>query len=146
GSTLNAGNNLSVVANGKNRGDNRGDIVIAGSQLKAGGNTSLDAANDILLSGAANTHKTTGRNSSSGGGVGVSIGAGGNGAGISVFAGVNAAKGSEKGNGTEWTETTTDSGKTVTINSGRDTVLNGAQVNGNRIIADVGHDLLISSQ
>ncbi|HFP0733487.1 TPA: contact-dependent inhibition toxin CdiA [Escherichia coli] len=146
GSTLNAGNNLSVVATGKNRGDNRGDIVIAGSQLKAGGNTSLDAANDILLSGAANTQKTTGRNSSSGGGVGVSIGAGGNGAGISVFASVNAAKGSEKGNGTEWTETTTDSGKTVTINSGRDTVLNGAQVNGNRIIADVGHDLLISSQ
>ncbi|EKT5620120.1 hemagglutinin repeat-containing protein, partial [Escherichia coli] len=146
GSTLNAGNNLSVVATGKNRGDNRGDIVIAGSQLKAGGNTSLDAANDILLSGAANTQKTTGRNSSSGGGAGVSIGAGGNGAGISVFAGVNAAKGSEKGNGTEWTETTTDSGKTVTINSGRDTVLNGAQVNGNRIIADVGHDLLISSQ
>lgn len=145
GSTLNAGNNLSVVATGKNRGDNRGDIVIAGSQLKAGGNTSLDAANDILLSGAANTQKTTGRNSSSGGGVGVSIGAG-KGAGISVFASVNAAKGSEKGNGTEWTETTTDSGKTVTINSGRDTVLNGAQVNGNRIIADVGHDLLISSQ
>ncbi len=146
GSTLNAGNNLSVVATGKNRGDNRGDIVIAGSQLKAGGNTSLDAANDILLSGAANTQKTTGRNSSSGGGVGVSIGAGGKGAGISVFASVNAAKGSEKGNGTEWTETTLDSGKTVTINSGRDTVLNGAQVNGNRIIADVGHDLLISSQ
>ncbi|HGZ0735597.1 TPA: contact-dependent inhibition toxin CdiA [Escherichia coli] len=146
GSTLNAGNNLSVVATGKNRGDNRGDIVIAGSQLKAGGNTNLDAANDVLLSGAANTQKTTGRNSSSGGGVGVSIGAGGNGAGISVFASVNAAKGSEKGNGTEWTETTIDSGKTVTINSGRDTVLNGAQVNGNRIIADVGHDLLISSQ
>ncbi|ESP25231.1 hypothetical protein G748_00312 [Escherichia coli HVH 86 (4-7026218)] len=119
--------------------------MIAGSQLKAGGNTSLDAANDILLSGAANTQKTTGRNSSSGGGVGVSIGAG-KGAGISAFASVNAAKGREKGNGTEWTETTTDSGKTVTINSGRDTVLNGAQVNGNRIIADVGHDLLISSQ
>ncbi|EMU6846304.1 hemagglutinin repeat-containing protein, partial [Escherichia coli] len=146
GSTLNAGNNLSVVATGKNRGDNRGDIVIAGSQLKAGGNTSLDAANDILLSGAANTQKTTGRNSSSGGGVGVSIGAGGNGAGISVFASVNAAKGKDNGNGTDWTETTIDSGKTVTINSGRDTVLNGAQVNGNRIIADVGHDLLISSQ
>ncbi|PSZ09042.1 Contact-dependent inhibitor A, partial [Escherichia coli] len=145
GSTLNARNNLSVVATGKNRGDNRGDIVIAGSQLKAGGNTSLDAANDILLSGAANTQKTTGRNSSSGGGVGVSIGAG-KGAGISAFASVNAAKGREKGNGTEWTEATIDSGKTVTINSGRDTVLNGAQVNGNRIIADVGHDLLISSQ
>ncbi|MBB8176988.1 hemagglutinin repeat-containing protein, partial [Escherichia coli] len=58
----------------------------------------------------------------------------------------NAAKGSEKGNGTEWTETTIDSGKTVTIKSGNDTMLNGAQVNGNKIVADVGHDLLISSQ
>ncbi|MBB9177222.1 hemagglutinin repeat-containing protein [Escherichia coli] len=65
---------------------------------------------------------------------------------MSVFASVNAAKGKDNGNGTDWTETTIDSGKTVTINSGRDTVLNGAQVNGNRIIADVGHDLLISSQ
>lgn len=146
GSTLNAGNNLSVIATGKNKGDNSGDIVIAGSQLKAGGDTTLDAANDVLLLGAANTQKTTGKNSSSGGGVGVSIGAGGNGAGISIFANVNASKGNEKGNGTEWTETTIDSGKTVTINSGRDTVLNGAQVSGDKITADVGRDLLMSSQ
>ena len=146
GSTLNAGNNLSVIATGKNKDVNSGDIVIAGSQLKAGGNTTLDAANDVLLLGAANTQKTTGKNSSSGGGVGVSIGAGGSGAGISIFANVNASKGNEKGNGTEWTETTIDSGKTVTINSGRDTVLNGAQVSGDKITADVGRDLLMSSQ
>jgi filamentous hemagglutinin len=146
GSTLNAGNNLSVIATGKNKGGNSGDIVISGSQLKAGGDTTLDAANDVLLLGAANTQKTTGRNSSSGGGVGVSIGAGGSGAGISVFANVNASKGNEKGNGTEWTETTIDSGKTVTINSGRDTVLNGAQVSGDKITADVGRDLLMNSQ
>ncbi|WP_407830040.1 hemagglutinin repeat-containing protein [Trabulsiella odontotermitis] len=146
GSTLNAGNNLSVIATGKNKGDNSGDIVIAGSQIKAGGDTTLDAANDVLLLGAANTQKTTGKNSSSGGGVGVSIGAGGSGAGISIFANVNASKGNEKGNGTEWTETTIDSGKTVTINSGRDTVLNGAQVSGDKITADVGRNLLMSSQ
>lgn len=146
GSTLNAGNNLSVIATGKNKDVNSGDIVIAGSQLKAGGNTTLDAANDVLLLGAANTQKNTGKNSSSGGGVGVSIGAGGSGAGISIFANVNASKGNEKGNGTEWTETTIDSGKTVTINSGRDTVLNGAQVSGDKITADVGRDLLMSSQ
>ncbi|WP_406670432.1 hemagglutinin repeat-containing protein [Raoultella terrigena] len=142
GSTLNAGNNLSITANGK-KGE--GDIVIAGSQLKAGGDTLLDAKNDIILSGAANTQQSSGKNSSSGGGVGVSIGAG-KGAGISVFANVNAAKGKDKGNGTDWTETTIDSGKTVTIKSGNDTVLNGAQVNGNKIVADVGHDLLMSSQ
>ncbi|MEX0526216.1 hemagglutinin repeat-containing protein [Raoultella terrigena] len=142
GSTLNAGNNLSITANGK-KGE--GDIVIAGSQLKAGGDTLLDAKNDVIFSGAANTQQSSGKNSSSGGGVGVSIGAG-KGAGISVFANVNAAKGKDKGNGTDWTETTIDSGNTVTIKSGNDTVLNGAQVNGNKIVADVGHDLLMSSQ
>lgn len=146
GSTLNAGNNLSIIANGKNNGVNSGDIVIAGSQLKAGGDTTLDAQNDILLSGAANTQKTSGKNSSSGGGIGVSIGAGGSGAGISVFANVNAAHGKDKGNGTDWIETTIDSGKTVTLKSGHDTVLNGAQVNGDKIVADVGHDLLMRSQ
>ncbi|MFT2929930.1 contact-dependent inhibition toxin CdiA [Enterobacter sp. HK-058-C-ECC] len=146
GSTLNAGSNLSITANGKNKGTNSGDIVIAGSQLKAGGDTTLDAQNDILLSGAANTQKTSGKNSSSGGGIGVSIGAGGNGAGISVFANVNAAHGKDKGNGTDWTETTIDSGKNVTLKSGHDTVLAGAQVNGNKIMADVGHDLLMRSQ
>ncbi|HCR2174639.1 contact-dependent inhibition toxin CdiA [Enterobacter roggenkampii] len=146
GSTLNAGNNLTITANGKNNGVNSGDIVIAGSQLKAGSDTTLDAQNDILLSGAANTQKTSGKNSSSGGGIGVSIGAGGNGAGISVFANVNAAHGKDKGNGTDWTETTIDSGKTVTLKSGHDTVLNGAQVNGDKIVADVGHDLLMRSQ
>lgn len=146
GSTLNAGNNLSITANGKSKGPNSGDIVIAGSQLKAGGDTTLDAQNDILLSGAANTQKTSGKNSSSGGGVGVSIGGGGNGAGISVFANVNAAHGKDKGNGTDWTETTLDSGKNITLKSGHDTVLVGAQVNGNKIVADVGHDLLMSSQ
>lgn len=145
GSTLNAGNNLSITANGKGKGPNSGDIVIAGSQVKAGGDTLLDARHDVILSGAANTQQSSGKNSSSGGGVGVSIGAG-KGAGISVFANVNAANGKDKGNGTDWTETTIDSGKTVTIKSGNDTVLNGAQVSGNKIVANVGHDLLLSSQ
>jgi len=146
GSTLNAGNNLSVIATGKNKGEHSGDIAIAGSQLKAGGDTLLSAQNDILLSGAGNTQQISGKNSSSGGGVGVGIGVGSGGWGISVFANGNSAHGKEKGNGTDWTETTIDSGKTVTINSGRDTVLDGAQVNGNKIIADVGRDLLMSSQ
>ncbi|MCT4703218.1 hemagglutinin repeat-containing protein, partial [Enterobacteriaceae bacterium H20N1] len=146
GSTLNAGNNLAITATGKGKSEHSGDIAIGGSQLRAGGDTTLDAANDILLSGAANTQQTSGKNSSSGGGVGISIGGGSNGAGISIFANVNAAKGKDKGNGTDWTETTIDSGKTVTIKSGNDTVLNGAQVNGNKIVADVGHDLLMRSQ
>jgi filamentous hemagglutinin len=145
GSTLNAGNNLSITATGKNQATGSGDVVIAGSSVKAGGDTSIDAANDILLTGAANTQKTTGSNSSSGGGVGVSFGADEKGYGLSVFANVNAAKGHEKGDGTSWTETTVDSGGKVLLHSGQDTTLTGAQVNGNQVTADVGRNLTITS-
>jgi filamentous hemagglutinin len=138
GSTLNAGGNLAITATGS-------DILIRGSQLKAAGDTALSAANDIVLSGAANTQQTTGKNSSSGGGVGVGIGGGTSGYGISVFASVNGAKGNEKGDGTAWTETTVDGGGTVALASGRDTILNGAQVSGDRITADTGRDLWLSS-
>ncbi|EJE0326119.1 hemagglutinin repeat-containing protein [Salmonella enterica] len=142
GSTLTAGNNLSVTATGKTPGEHSGDIVIAGSQLKAGGDTHLDAHNDLLLGGAANTRQTTGKNSSSGFGVGVEVST----AGISASANANKGSGKESGNGTQWTETTVDSGKTVTLNSGRDTTLNGAQVSGETVTANVGRDLTLSSQ
>jgi filamentous hemagglutinin len=146
GSTLNAGSNLAITATGKGKGDNSGDILIGGSQLKAGGDTALVAANDIVLGGAASTQQTTGKNSSSGGGAGVSIGGGKSGYGIGVFANVNASKGSEKGDGTAWTETTLDSGRTVSMTGGRDAILNGAQVSGDKIVADIGRDLWMSSQ
>ncbi|SQC92490.1 Filamentous hemagglutinin [Cedecea neteri] len=146
GSSLTAGNNLNISATGKGNSAESGNILIGGSQLKAGGDTSLAASNDIVLSGAANTQLTTGKNSSSGGGVGVSFGVGNGSAGFSVFANVNAANGKDKGNGTSWTETTLDSGGTVSLTSGRDAILNGAQVNGDKVIADIGRDLLISSQ
>ncbi|ELQ6226604.1 hemagglutinin repeat-containing protein [Cronobacter turicensis] len=145
GSTLNAGNNLSINATGKNHGANSGDIVVAGSSMKAGGDASLNAARDILLTGAANTQKTTGSNSSSGGGVGVSFGVGQGSAGLSVFANVNAAKGKEKGDGTDWTETTLDSGGKVSLHSGQDASLIGAQVSGSQVTADIGRNLTITS-
>ncbi|GAB2932809.1 hypothetical protein GCM10011328_34940 [Hafnia psychrotolerans] len=122
-----------------------GDIAIGGSQLKAGGNTSLNAANDILLTGAANTQESTGKNSSSGGGVGISFGVGNGSAGLSIFASVNGAKGNDKGNGTNWSETTLDSGGNVILSSGRDTSLSGAQVNGEKVTVDAGRDLTITS-
>ena len=146
GSTLNAGQNLAITATGKGQSANSGDIAIGGSQLKAGGDTTLTAANDILLTGAANTQQSTGSNSSGGGGVGISFGVGNGSAGLSIFASVNGAKGKDTGNGTQWSETTLDSGGNVSLNSGRDTTLTGAQVNGNKVSADVGRNLTITSQ
>jgi filamentous hemagglutinin len=118
---------------------------VAGSQLKAGKDLTLNAAQDINLTSAADTNKLTGSNSSKGGSIGIGITAGPNGAGITVSASVNAARGSEKGNGTSWNETTLDAGQNVNLTSGRDTVLKGAQVNGDKVTADVGRDLTISS-
>ncbi|HHQ8344622.1 TPA: hemagglutinin repeat-containing protein, partial [Escherichia coli] len=146
GSTLSAGNNVSVTATGKNKDhNNSGDILITGSQIKSGNDTSLNAQNDILLAAAADTRQTTGKNSSKGGGVGVSFGGGTNGGGLSIFASINGSKGSEKGSSTTWTETTLDAGKNVSLTSGRDTTLSGAQVSGEKVTADVGNNLTISS-
>lgn len=146
GSTLNAGNNLTVSATGKGHSADSGDILIAGSQLKAGGDTTLDAARDLHLLGAANTQKTDGSNSSSGGSIGVSLGVSGPSSGLSVFANGNKSQGNEHGDGTFWSETTVDSGGTLSMHSGRDTALVGAQASGETVKVDAGRNLTLQSQ
>ncbi|OSN08202.1 filamentous hemagglutinin, partial [Lonsdalea iberica] len=146
GSTLNAGRNLSITVTGKNNGEGSGDITIAGSQLKAAGDMTLDAARDINLLSAQNTEKTVSKNSSQGGSVGVGIGVGSGGYGITVSASVNSSKGHENGNGLSHNETTLDAGSGINLTSGRDTTLKGAQVNGETITADVGRNLTLTSE
>ena len=146
GSTLTAGQNLSITAQGNNHSAQSGDIAIAGSQLKAGKDLSLDAARDISLQSAQNSESTVGKNSSKGGNVGVGIGAGSGGYGISVSAGVNAGKGHESGNGLTHTETTLDAGSHLSLTSGRDTKLKGAQASGEKVTVDVGRDLTLQSE
>ncbi|WP_262390879.1 hemagglutinin repeat-containing protein [Pantoea alfalfae] len=146
GSTLTAGRNLAVTATGKNGTAQSGDISIAGSQLKAGGDLSLEASRDILLQSAQNTQSTDSKNSSKGGSVGVGIGVGSGGYGISVSASVNAAKGSEKGNGLTHSETTLDAGNRLSLTSGRDTTLTGAQASGNSVKVDAGRNLTLTSE
>ncbi|KYP84608.1 hypothetical protein WB66_11670, partial [bacteria symbiont BFo1 of Frankliniella occidentalis] len=146
GSTLNAGQNLSITATGKNNAAQSGDIAISGSQLKAGKNLTLDAARDITLHSAQNSESTTGTNSSKGGSVGVGIGAGTGGYGISVSAGVNAGKGHENGSGLTHSETTLDAGSHLSLSSGRDTTLKGAQASGEKITVDAGRNLTLESE
>jgi len=146
GSTLTAGRNLTVTATGKNGTAQSGDISITGSQLKAGGDLSLDASRDILLQSAQNTQSTESTNSSKGGSVGVGIGVGSGGYGITVSASVNAAKGSEKGNGLTHSETTLDAGNRLSLTSGRDTTLTGAQASGESVKVDAGRNLTLTSE
>ncbi|CAM3899405.1 hemagglutinin repeat-containing protein [Rahnella victoriana] len=138
GSTLTAGDNLSIIATG-------GDITVIGSQIKAGLDVALNAADDINLISSQNTQWLDGENSSSGGAIGMGIGMGKDGAGINISASGNASRGSESGNGTQHNETTIDAGNRISINSGDDTTIAGAQVSGNSVVADIGGNLTISS-
>ncbi|EOO7454760.1 hemagglutinin repeat-containing protein, partial [Escherichia coli] len=146
GSTLTAGNNLSIQATGSGVKGVDGDLTIQGSQIKAGNNILLQANRDVNLVSAENTSKLEGKNSSSGGSVGVGIGVGAGGWGISVSASANQGKGSEKGNGTTHTETTVDAGNRLTIISGRDTTLTGAQAGGETVKVDAGRHLTLTSE
>ncbi|KNC92659.1 hypothetical protein GM30_15380 [Trabulsiella odontotermitis] len=67
GSRLNAGNNVTITATGK-------DITLVGSEVKAGKDVTLDAARDVNLIASQDTQKTTGKNSSSGSSIGVGVG------------------------------------------------------------------------
>ncbi len=106
----------------------------------------LSASRDITLQSAQNTQLLEGKNDSHGGTVGVGIGVGSGGWGISVSASANKGKGSESGNGTTHSETTVDAGNRLTLNSGRDTTLTGAQVSGDKVVMDVGRNLTLTSE
>ncbi|HGU4940795.1 TPA: hemagglutinin repeat-containing protein, partial [Escherichia coli] len=145
-SALTAGNNLSIQATGSGVKGVDGDLTIQGGQIKAGNNVLLQANRDVNLVSAENTSKLEGKNTSSGGSVGVGVGVGSGGWGISVSASANQGKGSEKGNGTTHTETTVDAGNWLTIISGRDTTLTGAQAGGETVKVDAGRHLTLTSE
>ena len=115
----------------------------------AGQHVSLNASRDINLLSAQDTDLTTGKNETKGGtlgigiGIGIGIGVGSGGWGITFSASLNRSTGKEKGNGVTQNETTLDAGHQLT--SGRDTTLAGAQVSGEKVVADVGRDFTLSS-
>lgn len=139
GSTVQAGKNLSVSATGT-------DVHVQGSQLQAGNDLALGAKRDVLLDSGVNTSRLDGKNESHGGAVGVGINFGQGSNGLTVNASGNKSRGNERGNGTTHSETTLDAGNGVSIVSGRDTALTGAQVSGSQVTMDVGRSLVLTSE
>lgn len=135
-STLNAGGDITIVASGASQDS---DINIIGSQVKANDDVTLKADNQINLLAAQNTNTLDGKNKSSSASLGVSVGTA---SGFAVTASASQGKGKTTGNGTSWTETIIQSGNQdgdkVTLQSGTDTTIKGAQVTGNQVIANVG--------
>jgi filamentous hemagglutinin len=134
GSTIAAGNNVSIIATGTGRSS---DITVIGSSIKAGNDVTLKADGDILLQAAQNTSalQNDGKSSSAGVGVYVSVGAN---TGFGLTANASAARGNADGNDVIWSNTHVEAGNTLMLASGNDTTLKGAVASGKQVIVDVG--------
>lgn len=141
GSSVTGANNVNIVATGAGANSN---IHAVGSTIAAGKTVNMAADNDILLEASKNTSGTVGQNSSHGSSVGVTFGAGAQN-GFSIQLGVQNGKGSDNQNGTTYNATQVSGGDAVNISSGRNLTLNGATIEGNRVKADVGGDLNITT-
>lgn len=142
GAAIAASRDLTIIAAGK---ADQSNIVVAGSDLAAGRNVLLNAQGDILLAAQQNTasQKTDGKSSNASVGVGFSIGGAQNGVSINLAAGGSKNKGD--GRDTTWNNTHVQAGGNLTMNSGGDTVLRGAQASADRIMATVGGNLVVES-
>ncbi|MBD2786515.1 hemagglutinin repeat-containing protein, partial [Xenorhabdus sp. 3] len=146
GSQFNSGRDIRITAKGDKAQADSGNIQVTGSSLKAGRDVALDAKQDIVLQSAENTQTTRGENSSKGGSVGVGLTAGQGGYGIKFSASVNKGKGHETSDGVTHSETLIDAGNQVSLKSGQDTTLKGAQVSGDKVTADIGRNLHLQSE
>lgn len=145
GSTLAAGNNLSIKATGSGEKGVDGDIFIKGSAINAGNDITLDANRDVTIIAAANTQQTDSESKSYGGNAGISFGWGGGKNGLRFFADANFSQSNMNADGLYWTESTLDAGNKLSIISGRDTSLIGVQASGDSVFMDVGRDLTLKS-
>ncbi|WP_233527644.1 hemagglutinin repeat-containing protein [Serratia sp. PAMC26656] len=141
GSNLTAGGNVALVATGANGAG--GDVHVSGSGI-TGNKVTLVAQNDVLLDAASNNREQTSKNNSSGWNAGVHISLGQE-TGIGASASGYQSKGASDGNSTEYVNTRVNARDELSLSSGRDTVLSGAQALGEKIKVDAGRDLSISS-
>ncbi|WNH44846.1 hemagglutinin repeat-containing protein [Xanthomonas hawaiiensis] len=133
GSRILSDGNVTIAATG-------GDLNVIGSKI-AGDNVALAAANNLNLLSQQETNTTRSENKNAGGEIGVSVGAT-----TGYYLTVSAGKGNAKGNSNLHTESVVTANDTLTLASGNDTTIKGAQAIGDTVLAKVGGDLLIQSE
>lgn len=133
GSTIHSDGDVTIVAT-------NGNLNVIGSQID-GKNVALAATGDLnLLSQLeAHTQKTSSANAS--GEVGFSVGSQ-----TGIYVTANVGKGISHGNGTTNANTAVNASDTLSIVSGKDTNILGAQAKGETVVASIGGDLNIASQ
>ncbi|WP_250626602.1 hemagglutinin repeat-containing protein [Pinirhizobacter soli] len=133
GSSIRSHGDIMIAATG-------GDLTISGSQIAAN-NVSLAAANHLLLLSQKEIHRQDSENKNSSGGIGLQVGTN-----IGIYAEASAGRGTGTGRGTTHAETTIDAANTLTLISGNDTTIKGAQLRGDSVIATIGGNLRIESE
>ncbi|MDW8846756.1 hemagglutinin repeat-containing protein [Erwinia sp. MMLR14_017] len=141
GSSLSGGGSVAVVATGAN--GTSGDLTLAGSGI-TGNNVTLAAAHDLNLVAASNNSEQQSSNKSSGWSAGVHVAIGKE-TGIGVQASGYVASGAENGNSTTWVNSRVNAKDTLTLSSGNDTLLSGAQALGDSISVNAGNNLTLTS-
>ncbi|MVW80910.1 hypothetical protein GOQ28_18480, partial [Bordetella sp. 02P26C-1] len=136
-----AGRDVNLMAKGAGP---RSDISIIGSTLSAGRNVSLMAEGDLLLQAARNAAEFQSSSKDSGGSVGIGYSTGQT-TGLTLELGASIARGTEHGKEESWTHSHVTAGETLRLQSGGDTTLRGATGHSERIVANIGGDLRIES-
>jgi filamentous hemagglutinin len=134
GSHIRSQGNVTIAATG-------GDLNIVGSEVD-GKNVALAAAHDINLLSQAEQHTDKSDSKSSSGGIGVQVGTDG----IGIYAQVAVGKSNAHGNGTTHAETIINASDTLSLVSGNDTTIKGAQLKGDSVLANIGGNLLVESE
>jgi len=136
GSNVTAGKDINITATGAGAASN---LNVIGSTIQAADNVTLKADNQVNLLAAQNINTQTSTNSSSSASVGLSYNTM---TGLAVTASASQGKGNANGTDVSYTNTKViagnQSGDKATIQSGTDTNLIGAEVQGNQVIANVG--------
>lgn len=135
GSQVAAGKNVNIMAKGAGE---QSDITVIGSQIKSGENATLKADDQVNLLAAQNTDTLNSKNKGSNASIGIGFSMGGSQNGFSLELGASQSKGKANGQDITWTETQVEAGNKVTLQSGTDTNIIGAQVRGKQVIADIG--------
>ncbi|WP_454725880.1 MULTISPECIES: hemagglutinin repeat-containing protein [Cupriavidus] len=150
GTTVSAGSNVKIVATGSGATgadgySTDGDINARGAQI-TGQNVTMSAARDVNLQSAQDATSQNSASSGANASIGVGFGLGGqqNGFTLELAAGQN--KGKANGDSVTNHNARVTASDTLTLSSGRDTNLQGAQAIGNAVVADVGRNLNIESR
>ncbi|MDQ7996504.1 MAG: hemagglutinin repeat-containing protein [Luteibacter sp.] len=133
GSNVRSDGNVTIAATG-------GDLNIIGSNID-GKNVALAAANNLNLLSQEEAHSSKSTNRNGSGEIGFSIGSQ-----TGIYLSVSAGRGKAVGNGVTHAETVVNATDGLTIVSGNDTTIKGAQLKGNSVVGNIGGNLLIQSE